>query len=46
MADYREVLSKQARYRFYRDLGLAVRFENGVVSEIVIAQLPDETSQG
>jgi hypothetical protein len=31
-------------YRFYRDLGLAVLVQNGVVEELVIARLPDYKS--
>ena len=41
--DFRELVADGVDYRFYRALGLAVRIEGGVVREIVIAQVPQES---
>jgi hypothetical protein len=33
-------------YRFYRQLGLAVRVRQGVVKELVVVQLPERRMPG
>jgi hypothetical protein len=38
---FRELDVPGVAYRFYRDLGLAVRIRNSVVEELVLVQLPD-----
>jgi tetratricopeptide (TPR) repeat protein len=38
---FRELDVPGVAYRFYRDLGLAVRVRNSVVEELVVVQLPD-----
>ena len=36
----RLVVDFSAGYRFYRDLGLAVRIQDGLVAELVVTQIP------
>jgi hypothetical protein len=39
----RAVIDPQRGYRFYRDIGLAVEVQDGVVREIVLTHIPVET---
>jgi len=43
--DFRELDSPETSYRFYRNLGLAVRIEGGKVVELVVAQIPQRAGQ-
>jgi tetratricopeptide (TPR) repeat protein len=43
--DFRRITDQQVDYRFYPNLGLAVRVRQGAVSEIVLAQIPREEYQ-
>jgi tetratricopeptide (TPR) repeat protein len=38
--DFRELLAPDVLYRYYPDIGLAVKFEKGRVGELVVAQVP------
>jgi predicted Zn-dependent protease len=39
--DFRQLVDPEVNYRFYRDLGLAVRLREGKVLELVIVQVPE-----
>lgn len=43
--DFRELDDPEKSYRFYRNLGLAVRLEGGKVVELVVAQIPQRDGQ-
>ncbi|MBX3414653.1 MAG: M48 family metalloprotease [Pirellulales bacterium] len=43
--DFRELDDPEKSYRFYRNLGLAVRIEGGKVVELVVAQIPQRDRQ-
>jgi len=43
--DFRELDDPEKSYRFYRNLGLAVRIEGGKVVELVVAQIPQREGQ-
>jgi len=38
--DFRQLLDPGVNYRFYKDLGIAVLIRDGVVSEMIISQIP------
>jgi tetratricopeptide (TPR) repeat protein len=42
--DFRELLAPDVFYRYYPDIGLAVKFEKGRVGELVVAQVPRQVA--
>jgi len=40
--DFRQLVDPNLNYRFYPDIGIAVRSENGKVMELVIGQIPKQ----
>jgi len=38
--DFRQLVDPEEFYRFYTDLGVAIRVDNGQVTEMVIGQIP------
>jgi len=38
--DFRQLTDPDVNYRFYKDLGIAVLIRDGVVSEMIISQIP------
>lgn len=43
MYDYRQLYDPEINYRFYRDLGIAIRIRKGEVAEIIVVQIPERT---
>ncbi len=41
--DYRELVDPEVKYRFYKNLGLALLIQNATVTEIIISQIPKRT---
>lgn len=41
MYDYRQLYDPEINYRFYRDLGIAVRVRKGEVAEMIVVQIPE-----
>jgi len=39
--DYRQLYDPEINYRFYRDLGIAIRVRKGKVAEIIVVQIPE-----
>ncbi|NCQ33270.1 MAG: hypothetical protein GW802_38645, partial [Armatimonadetes bacterium] len=44
--DFRQLTDPEVNYRFYRDLGLAVRVRDGKVEELVVVQIPQRHLPG
>jgi hypothetical protein len=42
--DFRQLVDPDLNYRFYPDLGIAVLTQGGIVTELVISQIPKELS--
>ncbi len=40
--DYRPLADPNVKYRFYSEIGLAVRVQKGHVTEIALAMIPQE----
>jgi hypothetical protein len=38
--DFRQLTDPDVNYRFYKDLGIAVLIHDGIVSEMIISQIP------
>lgn len=44
--DFRQLVNPDIYYRFYRDLGLAVRIRQDKVEELIVVQIPEHTMLG
>ncbi|MBX7168848.1 MAG: hypothetical protein K1X74_21105 [Pirellulales bacterium] len=44
--DYRQLTDPDVNYRFYRQLGIAVRVKQGKVIELIVVQIPERRSIG
>jgi hypothetical protein len=42
--DFRQLTDAETNYRFYEDVGIAVLIRNGLVTEVVISQIPKQNT--
>ena len=42
--DFRQLTDPGINYRFYKDLGVAILIRDGLIVEMVISQIPKETT--